>query len=158
MCAQKPGDPRKTKRVADYVVVANYRVVSIGEDRSRSAQCNEIDFREEEGAKLCNQQRATEGLKGRRRRVVFVLLDDAAAAMKGLGLARSGRKGSRRQERQRPRKVDGLNAKKRRKLNLNLSPNTLLSDYHSRERGWRRHDNERKREGRCGEGWGERER
>jgi hypothetical protein len=31
--------------------------------------------------------------------------------------------------------------------NLNLNPNTLLSDYHSRERGWRRLDNERKREG-----------
>jgi len=30
---------------------------------------------------------------------------------------------------------------------LNLNPNTLLSDYHSRERGWRRLDNERKREG-----------
>jgi hypothetical protein len=42
--------------------------------------------------------------------------------------------------------------------NLNLNPNTLLSDYHSRERGWRRLDNERKREGAvCSEGWRERE-
>jgi hypothetical protein len=47
--------------------------------------------------------------------------------------------------RQRATKTSILKAKILRKFNLN--PNTLLSDYHSRERGWRRHDNERKREG-----------
>ena len=68
MCAQKPGDPRKTKRVADYVVVANYRVLSIRE-RTEAEVLNVMKsmFREEEGAMLCNQQRATEWLKGRRR-------------------------------------------------------------------------------------------
>jgi hypothetical protein len=46
-------------------------------------------------------------------------------------------------------KASMLNAKKLRKLNLNfnLNPNTLLSNYHSRERGWRRDDNERKEKG-----------
>jgi len=96
MCAQKPGGPRKTKRVADYVVVANYRVLSIREDESRSAQCNEISIFPGRGRRDALQStKSDRGLKGRRREgVVFVLLD--AAAMKGLGAeqARSGRKGA----------------------------------------------------------------
>ncbi len=121
MCAQKPGGPRKTKRVADYVVVANYRVLSIREDESRSAQCNEISIFPGRGRRDALQStKSDRGLKGRRREgVVFVLLD--AAAMKGLG-GRAGSKQakrSRRQERQRPRKGRWLNAKKLRKLKVN---------------------------------------
>jgi hypothetical protein len=91
---------------------------------------------------LCNQQRATE-LKGRRRE-----LCSCAASMRVMLRAVKGQRARREKEpevRLRATKTSILKAKILRKFNLN--PNTLLSDYHSTERGWRRHDNERKREG-----------
>ena len=61
MCAQKLGDPRGTKRVADYVVVANYY-----RDGSRSAEWKKPISGGKRKARLRNQQRATEMLKGKR--------------------------------------------------------------------------------------------
>ncbi len=61
-------------------------------DGSRSAQCNEIDFRgEEEGAMLCNQQRATDGGERQKAQAAFLMLFDDAVVK---GQARSRRKGA----------------------------------------------------------------
>jgi len=126
MCAQKPGDPRKTKRVVDYVVVANYRGLSIREDGSRSAQCNEIDVPGRGRRDALQSTKSDRVVERQKARVVLVLLDDAVLK----GLARSGRRGAGGKSDKGRGTGRWLNAKKQRKLNLNLSlsPNTLLSD------------------------------
>jgi hypothetical protein len=128
MCAQNPGDPRKTKRVADYVVVANYRGLSIREDGSRSAQCNEIEFPGRGRRDALQSTKSDRVVERQKARVVFVLLDDVV--LKGLGAARSGQQGAGGKNDKGRGKGRWLNAKKLRKLNLDLSlsPNTLLSD------------------------------
>jgi hypothetical protein len=147
MCAQKPGEPRETKRVTDYVVVAlEITECCLFEDGSRSAQCNEIDFREEESAMLCNQQRETDELKRQKARDCCSVLVDQRAGWMG---ARRG-KGSRRQERQRPERVDDELRRISGKLKLNSS--TLPSDITLGKEDGGDNDNERKREGRCTEG------
>jgi hypothetical protein len=75
-CARKPGSPRETKRVADYVSRCRLQVLFYFEGGSKRKTLDSSRKRErcrmragEASAMLCNQQRATGGLKAGSRSV-----------------------------------------------------------------------------------------
>ena len=105
------------------------------EEGSRSAQCNEIDFREEESAMLCTQQRATDELKGRKCGIVapFWLIKGQDRWGRG-----RGKKGAEGKNDKWPERADDELRRISEKLKLNSS--TLLSDITlgREDGGWRR--------------------